>query len=115
MLFRRLGIARRWVYGINALVVLFLLSLGIENGLSEAWPFVILLGVCIVQMFYPTPLGWGLILTAFTAYTIAVAVGMPRTPFDEYVVFLAAAALPTALLLWCRPSRSGGSVRRTTS
>jgi len=98
--------ASRWVYIGSGAVVLFLLSFGLEHGLSEVWLFVVLLGVCTVQTVYPTLLGWMLIFIPFAGYTLLIASSLGSTPLDnEYLMFLAVGAVPTCLLLLCRPKR----------
>lgn len=103
---------RRWIYLVHIIVVLFVVSLGIDHGFGEVWPFVLLLVVCVGQLAYPTLLGWSVVFAAFGLYTLAVATAMPASPLGEYLVFLAVAAVPTLLLLVCLPRKSRRLARR---
>ena len=46
----------RWIYLACGLVVLFVVSLGLDHGLADVWPYLLVLVLCLVQAAYPTVL-----------------------------------------------------------
>ena len=66
--------AVRWAYLPIALVSGFFAPYGLDaEGFWAACPFLLVLLVCLLQLAYPTLLGWPLLLGASLAYTLAVA------------------------------------------
>jgi len=96
--------AVRWAYLPVALVsVLFALMGWGEEGLSAAWPFILLLFVCLIQAAYPTLLGWALLFASCVAYALLVAFSPENGTRGDYIFFLLCGAVPAAVLLFLRP------------
>ncbi len=76
-----------------------------EEGFSGAWPYVVLLVICTIQIRYRTVIGWLLVLLPYVAYTVAVAASPRNGPLNEYIVFLLTGLIPTAALAFCHPFR----------
>ena len=96
--------AVRWAYLPVAVVsVLFAVMGWDEEGLSAAWPFILLVFVCLIQAVYPTLLGWTLLFASCVAYTLLVAFSPENGTRGDYVFFLLCGAVPAAVLLFLRP------------
>lgn len=108
--FRRLVERRsgrgRWVYALCCLVVLvFALVASAMGGLVAGLIYLPAIALCLVQFFRPMLLGWFVLVVAFSAYTIAVAVRWESlTRLDSYV-FLVIGLVPALTLLRSRPIR----------
>ena len=99
--------AIRWAYVPIALVSAFFALYGFgDEGFWAASPFLGLLLVCLLQLVYPTLLGWALLFGASLAYTLAVAFSPRNGPSGEYVFFFLCGAVPAAVLFFLRPIKS---------
>ena len=97
--------AVRWAYLPIALVSAFFALYGFgDEGFWAACPFLVLLLVCLLQLVYPTLLGWTLLFGASLAYTLAVAFSPHNGPLGEYVFFFLCGAVPAAVLFFLRPT-----------
>jgi len=74
-----------------------------EEGLSAAWPFLLMLLLCLIQWVYPTLLGWILLLLPCVTYAIVVAATPGNGTPGDYLFFLLCGAVPAAVLLLFRP------------
>jgi hypothetical protein len=96
--------ATRLAYVPVALVSILFAMMGWgEDGLSAAWPFILLLFVCLIQSVYPTLLGWALLVTPCLAYALLVAFSPENGTRTDYIFFILCGALPAAVLLLLRP------------
>ncbi len=96
--------ATRWAYVPVALVSILFAMMGWgEEGFSAAWPFILLLFVCLIQFVYPTLLGWALLLTPCVAYALLVAFSPENGTRSDYIFFILCGAVPAAVLLLLRP------------
>ena len=99
--------AVRWAYLPVAFVsVLFSLMGWDDGGFSAAWPFILLLIVCLIQSTYPTLLGWALLLVPCVGYPLDVAFSPENGTRGDYVFCLLCGAVPAAVLLFLRPKIS---------
>jgi hypothetical protein len=104
--------AVRWAYLPIALVSAFFALYGYgDEGLSAAYPFLLLLLVCVLQSFYPTFLGWALLLGLSLAYTLLVAFSPENGTRGDYIFFLLCGAVPAIFLLFLRPKSKDNSPR----
>jgi hypothetical protein len=95
-----------WAYLPAALVSGFFALMGWgEGGISGAALFILLLGLCVVQWVYPTLLMWGLLLSLFSAYAVAVVVTPHNGTFADYMFFFFCGAVPAVLLLFGKPKK----------
>jgi hypothetical protein len=90
--------AVRWAYLPVAFVSLLFSLMGWDDGgFSAAWPFVLLLIVCLIQSTYPTLLGWALLLVSCVGYALDVAFSPENGTRGDYVFFLLCGAVPAAV------------------
>ena len=92
----------RWPYVPGSIVLgLFSLAVG-EVGFGAA-PWIVLFVLCLVQMRWPTFLGWSVQTVLFAAYAIAIADHHVRHPTyastSDYVVFQCLGVIPAILLV----------------
>ncbi len=105
----------RWGYVPAAPVLVLLAVLARDESLPAAVYLVLLLGVCILQFFRATLLGWALLLVLFLLYTASifhngwsyVSNGIPIDR-DRYLLLLACGGLPSATLVLARPRTESG-------
>jgi hypothetical protein len=93
-----------WAYVPFAFVSAFFAVWGWgDGGFSAAWPYILLLGICLVQWIRPTCIVWILMFASSVFYAVAVAVTLRNGPFGDYVFFFACGAIPAVALICARP------------
>jgi hypothetical protein len=99
--------AARGAYVLCGLMIAGLISLGASEGenVSTMWHFVLLLTLCIVQLWRPTLLVWLVIVVAFGGYAVTILVYPVVLTLRERAVFVLLGVIPSIALLWFRPTR----------
>jgi hypothetical protein len=100
-----------WAYLPIVLVVSWFAAMGCaEEGIRAAWPYLLLLLLCLIQCVYATVLGWTFLFIPCVVYAVAVAVTPHNGTLTDYLVFFLCGAVPATFLFFVRPSRK----KRTT-
>jgi hypothetical protein len=80
MLFERRNQPARWLFVLGAIPLILVALVGAQYG--AFLPYAILAGICILQIGYPTMVGWGICLVTFLGgaivYTFALAADITR-------------------------------------
>jgi hypothetical protein len=110
----------RWVFVATAMPLVLVALIGSAYGAFV--PYAALAGICLVQAFYPTLLGWGVVLTLYgvgsALYLFTLGADVHRlmrgdrpqvflNPYDStfFLVLLASLLALSALVLRNRPVR----------
>jgi hypothetical protein len=126
----RLNEPRRWTYLVAALPFILAALAGWEMGAAP--PYFVVAAFCAAMFFYPTRLGWLLLVlfylaaTAYYAYqlfadTVSLMSGKPpdilldKSDVIAYLIWIALLAGTLALLLNMKNSRSFGAAQSNES
>ena len=74
-----------------------------DAGWQGAGPYAFLLVVSLIQLLWPTVLGWVLCAIPCLAYLVLLVAEVPPNPSGEWFLFLLAGVVPTLALIWARP------------
>ena len=95
---------RRWVYVLCcAVVLLFALFSAAMGGIVGSIVYLPVIGICLIQLFRPTVLGWFLLTVTFLGYAAGVAVRWNDLTRVDFVVFLSIGIIPRLALLCSWP------------
>jgi hypothetical protein len=78
-------------------------SVAMEGNIVAGLPYLAVIIACVGQFLRPTLLVWAVLVLAFLAYTVGVAVQFKALTVGDFVVFLSVGLIPTVALLWAWP------------
>jgi hypothetical protein len=94
----------QWLtYAIPLLVYGFLGALGLHEGLREVGHFLVLVAICVLQLWRPTLLGWAALFVPLAAYVLLLLGKLGELPLNEVVIFLGLGAAACVALWLGRP------------
>ena len=89
-----------WItYAVPLFVYGFLGVLGLHEGLREVAHFLVLVAICVLQLWRPTLLGWAVLFAPLAAYVLSLLGKRAALPVNEFVLFLTL-GLGALLALW---------------
>jgi hypothetical protein len=85
-----------------------------DAGWQGAGPYAFLLVMSLIQLVWPTVLGWFLCAIPCLAYLVLFIAEVPPSPSGEWLLFLLVGLVPALALIWARPRfRDAGHGLRT--
>jgi hypothetical protein len=91
---------RRWIYAVCGAIVVFFGALSLHEGGSVVYAIVLV--AVVLQLVRPTVFVWGLLVTVFAAYGIAVLLLVHSSDESGWALF---GIIPAAMLFWARPQQ----------
>ena len=90
----------RWLsYAVPLLVYGFFGILGLHEGLREVAHFLVLVAICVLQLWRPTLLGWALLFVPLAWYLLSL-LGKRADPTDNELVLFLGLGMGALLALW---------------
>jgi hypothetical protein len=86
-------------YAVPLFVYGFLEILGPHEGLREVAHFLVLVAICVLQLWRPTLLGWALLFVPLAGYVLSLLVKRADLPVNELVLVLGL-GVGALLALW---------------
>lgn len=86
-------------YAVPLLVYGFLGILGLHEGLRGVAHFLVLVAICLLQLWRPTLLGWAVLLVPLAVYVVSLLGKRADLPVNELVIFLGL-GVGALLALW---------------
>ena len=86
-------------YAIPLGVYGYLGMMGLHEGLREVAHFLVLVAICVLQLWKPTLLGWAVLFVPLVGYVLSLLGKRAALPVNELVIFLAL-GVGASLALW---------------
>lgn len=86
-------------YAVPLFVYGFLGILGLHEGPREVAHFLVLVAICVLQLWRPTLLGWALLFAPLAGYVLSLLGKRADLPVNELVLFLGL-GVGASLALW---------------
>ncbi len=98
-------------YAIPLGVYGYLGLLGVHEGVREVAHLLVLIAICLLQLWKPTLLGWAVLFVPLVAYVLSLLGKLTDLPVNERVIFLGL-GVAASLALWL--GRPQGNWRSTS-